>query len=134
MNVNELTVTPSAPARNNTVTTTNNSQPQADTAARQVFANNGNTLPPAEASNRQESTESNRDQMVEALTRQMQSMSRQLNFSINKDVERTVVKVLDASTGEVVRQIPSEEFINLAQNLRIATEEAMKGIFLDNQV
>jgi flagellar protein FlaG len=47
----------------------------------------------------------------------MASMNRYLEFRVDQDSGRTVVTVKDQSTGEVVRQIPSEEVLRLAQNL-----------------
>ena len=36
----------------------------------------------------------------------------ELKFSVDKDTNVTVVKVVDSETGEVVRQIPPEEILN----------------------
>ena len=40
-----------------------------------------------------------------------------LAFSIDKDTENTVVKVTDLNTEKLVRQIPSEDFLKLAERL-----------------
>lgn len=47
----------------------------------------------------------------------MQSMNRYLEFRVDQDSGRTVVTVKDKTTGETIRQIPSEEMMRLAQNL-----------------
>ena len=47
----------------------------------------------------------------------MQSMNRYLEFRIDQDSGRTIVTVKDKTTGDVVRQIPAEEVLRLAQNL-----------------
>ena len=47
----------------------------------------------------------------------MQSMNRYLEFRVDQDSGRTVVTVKDKTTGETIRQIPSEEVMRLAQNL-----------------
>jgi flagellar protein FlaG len=47
----------------------------------------------------------------------MESMNRYLEFRVDEDSGRTIVTVKDKSTGEVVRQIPSEEVLRLAHNL-----------------
>ena len=47
----------------------------------------------------------------------MASMKRYLEFRVDQDSGRTIVTVKDKSTGEVVRQIPSEEVLRLAHNL-----------------
>jgi len=40
-----------------------------------------------------------------------------VEFSLDKDSERMVVKVMDSATKEVIRQIPSEEMLAIAQAL-----------------
>ncbi len=40
-----------------------------------------------------------------------------LNFSIDKDSSDTIVKVTDLNTEKLVRQIPSEEFLEFAKKL-----------------
>jgi flagellar protein FlaG len=47
----------------------------------------------------------------------VQSVSRSLNFSLEEGSGRVVVKVTDAGSGDVIRQIPSEEALQLAENL-----------------
>ena len=47
----------------------------------------------------------------------VQSVRRNLNFSLEEGSGRVVVKVTDAGSGEVIRQIPSEEALQLAENL-----------------
>ncbi len=47
----------------------------------------------------------------------VQSVKRNLNFSIDDSSGQVVVKVIDGDSGEVVRQIPSEEVLKLAARL-----------------
>lgn len=47
----------------------------------------------------------------------VQSIRRDINFSLDDGSGRVVVKVTDASSGEVIRQIPSEEALQLAESL-----------------
>lgn len=46
-----------------------------------------------------------------------QSVTRNLNFSIDDSTGDVVVKVIDGESGKVVRQIPSEEVLKLAARL-----------------
>ena len=46
-----------------------------------------------------------------------QSLAKELTFSIDKDSGRTVVNVIDSSTNEVIRQIPSKEMLGIASAL-----------------
>jgi flagellar protein FlaG len=70
-------------------------------------------------SNIQQATQQTR-QAVEAAAQQMQtfvsSMGRNLNFSIDGSTGYHVVRVTNPSTGEVIRQMPSEEVLRLAHS------------------
>ena len=46
-----------------------------------------------------------------------QNIQRNLNFSINENTGRTVVEVTDKATGDVIRQLPTEEALRLAESL-----------------
>lgn len=52
---------------------------------------------------------------VSKLNDYTQSISRKLSFSIEESTGRTVIKVYDAETDELIRQIPPEETIRLAE-------------------
>lgn len=54
---------------------------------------------------------------AEQLETFMQSMNRYLEFRVDEDSGRTIVTVKDRTTGDTIRQIPSEEVLRLAQNL-----------------
>lgn len=55
---------------------------------------------------------------VEEITEFVQARNRQLAFSIDEESQRSVVKVTDAESGEVIRQIPSEEVLALSERIR----------------
>lgn len=60
------------------------------------------------------------DQVKEALqniNQSMHSLSQGLEFSIDTDSNRTVVKVIDQQTQEVIRQMPSQEALDIAKML-----------------
>lgn len=54
---------------------------------------------------------------VNDLNDYVRGMQRELNFRIDEDSGRTVIKVLDPQTHEVIRQIPAEEVLALARRL-----------------
>ncbi|MFK3816876.1 flagellar protein FlaG [Pseudomonas sp. NPDC089407] len=60
------------------------------------------------------------NQAVEGLRSLAQASHRNLDFSIDEGSGQTVVKVVASDTGEVIRQIPSEVALKLAQNLKDA--------------
>ena len=45
------------------------------------------------------------------------TVANELKFSIDEDSGQTVVKIVDTATDEVIRQIPSEEMLAIAQAL-----------------
>ena len=47
----------------------------------------------------------------------MQSIRRELKFSVDEESGRTVITVIDANTKEIVRQIPPEEVNRIVEGL-----------------
>lgn len=60
----------------------------------------------------------NLDTAVATVNDYVQSIQRDLQFSVDKELEKTVVKVVDSDSGEVIRQIPEDVFLELARNLK----------------
>lgn len=54
---------------------------------------------------------------VEKIQEFVSSTASDIKFSIDEDSGETVVKVVDRETQEVIRQIPSQEMLDLAQAL-----------------
>jgi len=67
-------------------------------------------------------------QAVSELQRKAQSFSPNLRFSVDRDTGRTVVRVTDANTQELIRQIPAEEVLQLAKEL-----DRMQGLLFNNE-
>jgi flagellar protein FlaG len=58
------------------------------------------------------------NEAVTKLNDYIQSVQRNLQFNVDDDSGRMVVKVIDRNTNEVVRQIPDEMALKMAQNLQ----------------
>ncbi|MBL8446161.1 MAG: flagellar protein FlaG [Zoogloeaceae bacterium] len=56
-------------------------------------------------------------QAVADLQETIAPVAQDLQFSIDKDSGRTVVKIVDSATDKVLRQIPSEEILAIAKAL-----------------
>lgn len=56
-------------------------------------------------------------QAVEQIQETVNNLAQNLQFSIDEDTGKTVVKILDSQTQEVIRQFPSEEAIAIARTL-----------------
>jgi flagellar protein FlaG len=58
---------------------------------------------------------------IESVTRQidsfLRSMNKSLQFRLDESSGRMIVSICDAETGEVIRQVPGEEAMRIAQNL-----------------
>lgn len=58
------------------------------------------------------------DDAVSQLNDFVQTVQRDLQFEVDNDLGQTIVKVVDQSTQEVIRQIPDEVALRLAENLQ----------------
>lgn len=56
-------------------------------------------------------------QAVHEINKSMQSHARGLEFSVDDESDRTIVKVVDTNTKDVIRQIPSEEALAISKAL-----------------
>ncbi len=72
------------------------------------------------------------DSAVARLNDYVQVVRRELQFSVHDDSGRTVVKVLDRDTGEVVRQIPSEEMLEVAGQLPGEVEDGGQPLLFND--
>lgn len=91
-------------------------QVQENTAPeRHVAAASGQVLPSDQAEGR--ASVQQVESAVSKISDFVQNFQRDLQFSVDKDSDRLVVKVVDSETQEVIRQIPSEEMLRIARSL-----------------
>ncbi|HRI37152.1 MAG TPA: flagellar protein FlaG [Nitrospira sp.] len=57
------------------------------------------------------------EQAVSKVKEAFQQSGSQLQIEVDPDLERVIVKILNGDSGEVIRQIPPKEVIDLAKNL-----------------
>lgn len=75
-----------------------------------------------------EASPPSRQQVNQAMEKMQESLpfvARNLQFSVDEETGRSVVKIVDSVTHEVVRQMPSEELLNIAKAL-----DKMTGLLL----
>ena len=76
---------------------------------------------------------------IEPFLHFVQSFSRSLQISVDGDLGTTVIRVLDTETDELVRQIPSEEILQVARFIESqtavdsATPSAVLGLLVDQE-
>jgi flagellar protein FlaG len=85
------------------------------TVARQGLSGNEQSVPPAK-----ESSQPSNQQLEKAATslnKHVQSLKRDLLFSVDDDTGETIIRVVDSESQKMIRTIPSDEFISMSQQL-----------------
>jgi len=104
-------------------------QNESDLANQAVIAKNENKANVDEASKAIAITPEQLEKVAQQLQEFMGKMNRSLEFLVDKDSGRDVIKVLDKGTGELVKQYPSEEILTLISKLSNAT-----GNLIDTEI
>ena len=65
---------------------------------------------------------------VQAANAYVESVSTSLKFSLDEDTGRTVVKMVDTQTEEVLRQFPSEEMLAISKSI-----DRMQGLLINRE-
>jgi len=76
---------------------------------------------PSKAERLEKRNDAQREQLDDAVSQLndfVQTVQRDLQFEVDNDLGKTIVKVVDQSTQEVIRQIPDEVALRLAENLQ----------------
>lgn len=117
MNSDESTVTEIKPRSVEKVSVVQN------VSAIQEQTQYGNNLP-GNAANAEQSVEPRQaiddealDKAVQQLNENEQVVQHEIRFNIDKDSGKTVIKVMNLATDEVIRQIPNEEALVFARKL-----------------
>lgn len=66
------------------------------------------------------------ERIAEAMDNYVKSIQRDLDIRIDRETGTVMVKVLNRETGEVIREIPPEELLNLASKM-----EEVAGVLLN---
>lgn len=96
---------------------------------RQPVAAGGKSLPAPEATGfLSDSQKQELAQAAREVSGYIQNITRELNFSVDEELDRTVITVIDEETGDVVRQIPTEEILEIAKSLAQIKDAPPKGL------
>lgn len=68
------------------------------------------------------------EQAVSEINKTLQAMSADIEFSIDSDTDRTIVKVVNPQTKELIRQIPTEEALAISKSL-----ERIEGLLIHDK-
>ena len=76
------------------------------------------------------------DEAVKKVSDFLSAQNRDLLFNIDEQTQRTVVTVKESSSGEVIRQIPSEEVLKLANRIQELQQDVGNsiGIFINSEI
>jgi len=97
-------------------------------AQRQAAAlNSGNVLPPEQKA--EQPSQEDLGEAVKQLNQYVQQIQRDLLFSVDDSSGRTVIRVVNSETDEVVRQIPSEEVLRIMRALQEQMDDSAGLIF-----
>lgn len=84
--------------------------PSADVNATEASAPNGTAISETESPVVQDA--------LDSVNTYIQAVQRDLEFSVDAELDKTVIKVVDSGSGEVIRQIPGDVFLEMARNLK----------------
>lgn len=73
------------------------------------------------------------EEALSTVNQHQQVVQQSLQFEVDADLDRTVVKLVDSKTGEVVRQIPSEELLAIAKKLK-GSGKPPAGLLFETEV
>jgi flagellar protein FlaG len=57
----------------------------------------------------------------------MKDSSRSLEFSMDEVAKRSVIRVIDKSSGDIIRQLPNEDVLRAVRNI-----EVLRGILFED--
>lgn len=66
---------------------------------------------------------------VNDINKAMRQSNQSLEFSVDNDTKKPMVKLVDSDTGELIRQIPSEETLAIARSI----DRFQRGLLLKQQ-
>ena len=112
------------------------SQQTAASGQRSATSASAQQTPPSEAAradpaNKQSAAEPDRAtllQAVEEVQKAIAPVAQNLLFSIDNDSGRTIVKIVDSQTDEVIRQMPSEEVLAISKAIN-----KLQGLLISQQ-
>ena len=83
-----------------------------------------------------EKQDANIDVALQEVEDFLQVQNRNLAFSVDDETKRAVVTVTDSQSGDVIRQIPSEEVLQLAERIKDLQQDIGNrvGVLINNQV
>lgn len=72
---------------------------------------------------------------VDSLNKAMQKSAPNLQFSVDSDTNKQIIKFMDTQTGTLIRQYPSEEVIAIARSIDqfLSHQQVQRGLLLNQK-
>ena len=67
--------------------------------------------------------------VVASINKVMKQSNKNLEFAVDMDTKKSIVKLVDSETGDVIRQFPSEEALAISRSI----ENIQKGLLLKQE-
>ncbi|BBI98787.1 flagellar protein [Ferrigenium kumadai] len=77
----------------------------------------------------QQATAAQLQNVVDGINKALKQSNKNLEFSIDSDTNRSIVKLVDSETGDVIRQFPSEEALAISKSI----DRIQQGLLLKQQ-
>lgn len=90
---------------------------QTDVYTKQQFKNKQNEKQETTEGTEPELSKEQLDNMAQSLQSFVASLNRSIEFSVDDEANRNVITVKDTLSGDVIRQIPSQEVLELIKSL-----------------
>lgn len=68
---------------------------------------------------------------LEDINKKMKDSDASVEFTLDKSTGLSCIKLVNTQTGEVIRQIPSEEVLAMSRRLRQLSNRDISGIMID---
>ena len=107
--------------RQNTLESANAARPPTEQLAKAAAVTQQAPLPVKEG----QPSRDQLDKAVKSVNDFVNSVNNSLQFSVDDDTGKTIVKVIDSATKEVIKQFPSEEMLAIAKAL-----DHIKGLLI----
>lgn len=65
--------------------------------------------------------------LIDGMNKAMQQSNSSLEFSMDSSSKKIMVRLIDTTTGDIIRQIPSEEMLAISQSI----EKMQQGLLLN---
>lgn len=105
------------------------STPAASTDVRLARAQQENAAAPVQTTSKTDASRQEVEDAVKSVNDFLKPINDSIRFSVDDETGISVIKVIDVTTKDVIRQFPSEEMLSIAKAI-----DQMKGLLVQQKV